>query len=160
MRSERSPILGNPDRLQDYPTPTGKKNPEPTRPPTTRRSTTWRKGVIKVTMRTLQQPITSYTRFYLVKAVRLLTSTLQGLSRSNLLLASLFQRSHHPPPRNSIMIACSVIKGSRAFRKTPIPVARLACPDPGQSRMTCSSFSSTLIPIAEHHGHSLYVRPR
>ena len=26
MRSARSPILGNPDRLQDYPTRTGKKN--------------------------------------------------------------------------------------------------------------------------------------
>ena len=102
MRSERSPILGNPDRLQDYPTPTGKKNPEPTRPPTTRRGTIWRKGMIKVTMRTLQQPIISYTRFHLVKAERLPTSTLQGLSRSNLLLASLFQRSHHPPPRDSI----------------------------------------------------------
>ena len=29
MRSARSPILGNPERLQDYPTRTGKKNPEP-----------------------------------------------------------------------------------------------------------------------------------
>ena len=57
MRSARSPILGNPDRLQDYPTRAGKKNPEPARPPTTRRGTTWRKGVIIVTMRTLQQPI-------------------------------------------------------------------------------------------------------
>ena len=97
MRSARSPILGNPDRLQDYPTRTGKKNPEPARPPTTRRGTTRRKGVIIVMMRTLQQPIISYTRFYLVKAERLLTSTLQGLSRSNLLLASLFQHPHHPP---------------------------------------------------------------
>ena len=60
MRSARSPILGNPDRLQDYPTRTGKKSPEPTQPPTTMRGTTWRKGVIIVTMRTLQQPITSY----------------------------------------------------------------------------------------------------
>ena len=71
----------------------------PTYRPTTRRGTTWRKGVIKVTMRTLQQPITSCTRSYLFKAEWLLTSTLQGLSRSNLLLASLFQRSHHPPPQ-------------------------------------------------------------
>ena len=29
MRSARSPILGNPDRLQEYPSRTGKKNPDP-----------------------------------------------------------------------------------------------------------------------------------
>ena len=29
MRSARIPILGNPYRLEDYPTRTGKKNPEP-----------------------------------------------------------------------------------------------------------------------------------
>ena len=77
MRSARSPILGNPGRLKDYPTRTGKKNPEPARPPTTRRGTTWRKGVIIVTMRTLEQPITSYTRSYLFKAEWLLISTVK-----------------------------------------------------------------------------------
>ena len=51
MRSARSPILGNPDRLQEYPTRTGKKNPKPARPPTRRRFTLVNKDNLKVIKR-------------------------------------------------------------------------------------------------------------